>query len=277
MRLVTLPGVFSPISDTWLLADALDREPLPPGARVLDLCSGQRRAGGPRRGTRPVAHGRRRRRLAARGRSRSASTRRSTASACDARPRRSVRGGGGRAVRRDRLQPAVRAGGRLTSCLRRGPARAWDAGRDGRALLDRICAGAARHLNPGGVVLLVHSSLLGYEPTAAALRRARRRRRRPRARPARPADAARAARRGLIPPVDDEEVLVVRARNTAATLPLRPAERHNVRHGSIDLERRDLLRTGERAREALLRGVAQDRAVQPAQRGDGQPDPAEAR
>ena len=40
MRLVTLPGVFSPISDTWLLADTLDREPLPPGARVLDLCSG---------------------------------------------------------------------------------------------------------------------------------------------------------------------------------------------------------------------------------------------
>ena len=40
MRLVTLPGVFRPISDTWLLADALDREPLRPGARVLDLCSG---------------------------------------------------------------------------------------------------------------------------------------------------------------------------------------------------------------------------------------------
>ena len=40
MRLVTLPGVFRPISDTWLLADALDREPLAPGARVLDLCAG---------------------------------------------------------------------------------------------------------------------------------------------------------------------------------------------------------------------------------------------
>ena len=40
MRLVALPGVFRPISDTWLLADALDREPLPAGARVLDLCSG---------------------------------------------------------------------------------------------------------------------------------------------------------------------------------------------------------------------------------------------
>src|SRR5689334_17657235 len=40
MRLLTLPGVFRPISDTWLLAEALEREQLPPGARVLDLCSG---------------------------------------------------------------------------------------------------------------------------------------------------------------------------------------------------------------------------------------------
>ena len=40
MRLVIPPGVFRPISDTWLLAAALEREPLGPGARVLDLCSG---------------------------------------------------------------------------------------------------------------------------------------------------------------------------------------------------------------------------------------------
>ena len=38
MRIVTLPGVFRPISDSWLLADALEAETLPPGARVLDLC-----------------------------------------------------------------------------------------------------------------------------------------------------------------------------------------------------------------------------------------------
>lgn len=42
MKLVVPPGVFRPIGDTWLLADALDREPLRPGARVLDLCSGRR-------------------------------------------------------------------------------------------------------------------------------------------------------------------------------------------------------------------------------------------
>ena len=43
MRLVIPPGVFRPISDTWLLADALDRERLAAGARVLDLCSGSGR------------------------------------------------------------------------------------------------------------------------------------------------------------------------------------------------------------------------------------------
>jgi release factor glutamine methyltransferase len=41
----------------------------------------------------------------------------------------------------------------------RGAARAWDAGPDGRALLDRICDAAATHLRAGGRILLVHSSL----------------------------------------------------------------------------------------------------------------------
>jgi release factor glutamine methyltransferase len=41
----------------------------------------------------------------------------------------------------------------------RGAARAWDAGPDGRELLDRICDAAPGHLRPGGRILLVHSSL----------------------------------------------------------------------------------------------------------------------
>src|SRR3546814_2578425 len=40
MDLVTLPGVFSPISDSWMLAEALAREPIGPGSRVLDVCTG---------------------------------------------------------------------------------------------------------------------------------------------------------------------------------------------------------------------------------------------
>ena len=52
----------------------------------------------------------------------------------------------------------------------RGARRAWDAGLDGRAVLDRVCAEAARHLNPGGTILLVHSSVCGEERTLETLR-----------------------------------------------------------------------------------------------------------
>jgi release factor glutamine methyltransferase len=50
-----------------------------------------------------------------------------------------------------------------------GPQRAWEGGRDGRLVLDRIIAGAADHLRPGGFVLLTHSSVLGTETTLAGL------------------------------------------------------------------------------------------------------------
>jgi release factor glutamine methyltransferase len=40
MRLFTLPGVFRPRSDSWMLARALEDEGLPAGARVLDVCTG---------------------------------------------------------------------------------------------------------------------------------------------------------------------------------------------------------------------------------------------
>jgi len=52
----------------------------------------------------------------------------------------------------------------------RGARRAWDAGRDGRVVLDRICDEAAEHLSPGGVLLLVHSSVIGEADTLARLR-----------------------------------------------------------------------------------------------------------
>ena len=216
MRIVTLPGVFRPISDSWLLADALEAETLPPGARVLDLCSGS-------------------------GAIAISAARRAEVTAVDV-SRRAVltirinaRLNGVRVdARRGDLFGAV-AGERFDAIVSnppyvpaatddlptRGPTRAWDAGRDGRALLDRICAGAARHLNPGGVILLVHSSLLGYEPTAEALGElevelavAERGRLGPLMR-------ARRAE-GLIPQVDHEDVLIVRGRNTAPTIVGRP-------------------------------------------------------
>jgi release factor glutamine methyltransferase len=167
VRLVALPGVFRPISDTWLLADALDREPLPSGARVLDLCSGsgalavRAALAGPRDVTAVDV------------------SRRAVAAI---RLNAALNGVKVRARRGD-LLGAV-AGERFDAIASnppyvpapsdelpaRGPERAWDAGRDGRALLDRICAAAPDHLRPGGVVLLVHSSLLGVERTLEALR-----------------------------------------------------------------------------------------------------------
>lgn len=167
MRLVIPPGVFRPISDTWLLADALDREPLPPRARVLDLCSGS--------GALAI-------RAARRGAPDVTAVDLSYRAVVTIRLNAALNGVRVRARRGDLLNAVV--GERFDAIVSnppyvpapsdelpaRGLARAWDAGRDGRALLDRICAGAPRHLRPGGVILLVHSSLLGYEATADALR-----------------------------------------------------------------------------------------------------------
>ena len=52
----------------------------------------------------------------------------------------------------------------------RGRERAWAAGHDGRAFLDRICRSAPARLHPGGQMLLVHSDFCGTERTLAQLR-----------------------------------------------------------------------------------------------------------
>jgi release factor glutamine methyltransferase len=54
----------------------------------------------------------------------------------------------------------------------RGPARAWDAGRDGRLLIDRICDTAPTVLRPRGTLLMVHSHLSGVDATLARLEKA---------------------------------------------------------------------------------------------------------
>ena len=45
MRQVVFPGAFRPRSDTWMLADAACRQPLRPGAAILELCAGPGLAG----------------------------------------------------------------------------------------------------------------------------------------------------------------------------------------------------------------------------------------
>ena len=59
-----------------------------------------------------------------------------------------------------------------TALPRYRKARCWDAGPDGRALLDRICAGVPEVLEPDGTVLLVHSAVCDTDCTVAALEHA---------------------------------------------------------------------------------------------------------
>jgi release factor glutamine methyltransferase len=49
------------------------------------------------------------------------------------------------------------------------PARAWEGGYDGRVLVDRLCANAARHLRPGGQLLVVHNTMIGENSTRKLL------------------------------------------------------------------------------------------------------------
>jgi release factor glutamine methyltransferase len=66
--------------------------------------------------------------------------------------------------------PSVNAA-QLPPCI--GPARAWDAGNDGRLVLDPLCATAPQLLAVGGTLLVVQSEFAGPRSTLAALASAR--------------------------------------------------------------------------------------------------------
>jgi release factor glutamine methyltransferase len=165
VRLVTLPGVFAPISDSWMLARAV-REEVRAGTRVLDVCTGSGVVG--------VSA------ALAGGRVTSVDVSRRAVACAWLNAR--LNGTRLRGVRGDLLVPV--AGERFDVIAAnppyvpargvpaRGASRAWDAGRDGRALLDRLLDAAPRHLAPGGVLLLVHSDLIGVERTLERLRAA---------------------------------------------------------------------------------------------------------
>lgn len=53
-----------------------------------------------------------------------------------------------------------------------GPAWAWDAGPNGRLVLDPLCASAADLLGPGGTLLVVHSEIADPQESLRQLRRA---------------------------------------------------------------------------------------------------------
>jgi release factor glutamine methyltransferase len=215
MKLLTLPGVFAPISDSWMLANAIRQEAIGPGSLALDVCTGS--------GVLALT----------------AAECGATTTAIDVSRRalltvrlNAIRHGlRVRTLRGRTFAPA--AGERFDLIVsnppyvpsprpdapRWGASRAWEAGHDGRIVLDVLCDEAPAHLRPGGAVLLVHSSLIGTDATLERLRRAglvdvevRACERGPLGPLMRAQQAA-----GTIPShVDEEEVVVIRATAPAA-------------------------------------------------------------
>ncbi|MER5209817.1 HemK2/MTQ2 family protein methyltransferase [Streptomyces sp. NPDC002838] len=207
---LTLPGVYTPQEDTALLVRALSEEPLRPGADVLDIGTGT--------GALALAAARRDTRVTAVDVSwRAVLTARLNAWLA----RLPVR------IRRGNLFSPV--GDRSFDLILtnppyvptpeagrppRGTARSWDAGPDGRFVLDRICREAPSRLRPGGVLLIVHSALSDPGRTverlrAAGLKAAVTRRRRIAFGPVLRARQDWLRERGLLSPAEQKEELVV--------------------------------------------------------------------
>lgn len=165
-------GVYPPQHDSQLLIDTLEKTELAQGRRVLDLCTGS--------GVVAIA---------------AAEFGAASVTAFDICPR-AVRCSRGNAVHAgvviDVLEgscsgaldhapfdvivsnppyvPTPPAGDTEVIPITAGPARAWNAGVDGRMVLDPLCESAAGLLAPGGSMLLVQSTLAGAEESVNALR-----------------------------------------------------------------------------------------------------------
>jgi release factor glutamine methyltransferase len=161
LRLVTPPGVFAPRSDAGVLLDAA----LPRlHGDVLDLCAGS--------GVLALSVAPRAASVLAVDLSRTAAAAIRVNALLN---RRHVE------VRRGDLFAAV--GSRRFDVILTNPpyvptppgarsvlgSPAWEGGPRGRDLLDRICAGAAAHLRPGGELLIVQSALADVDRTLALL------------------------------------------------------------------------------------------------------------
>ncbi|NGO76806.1 methyltransferase [Streptomyces sp. YC504] len=167
VTLIALPGVYAPQDDTALLAEALRSEVLPPHARVLDVGTGT--------GALALAAAQRGAEVTAVDASwKAVLTARLNARLAQL-PVEVLKGSLLKPVA-DRTFDLIMANPPYvpapSTTPGRGAARAWDAGRDGRLILDRLCATAPALLRPGGVLLLVHSALSGEEQTVGALRAA---------------------------------------------------------------------------------------------------------
>lgn len=165
MRLIVPSGVFRPRSDTWMLAGLIHRDDRIPGGDVLDLCagSGALAIAAAQAGARSVTS------VDVSHRSVLATRLNATLNRARVHP---LRGDLFEPLRGRRFHAIVSNPPYVPALNGRPPAgaaRGWDAGPDGRALLDRIAAGAADHLHGGGVLLVVQSSICGVDRTLQAL------------------------------------------------------------------------------------------------------------
>ncbi|QES10212.1 methyltransferase domain-containing protein [Streptomyces venezuelae] len=167
-KLIALPGVYSPQADTRLLAEALSREELDATTDVLDIGTGTGALAlcAARTGARVVAV--------------DVSWRAVIAAKLNAirqgQRLRVLHGDFSTRVQGRRFDLILTNPPYVPSARSRPPshgaARAWDAGPDGRAVIDRVCARAPALLRPGGVLLMVHSAMSCPETTVDRLRTA---------------------------------------------------------------------------------------------------------
>ncbi|MEU1348363.1 HemK2/MTQ2 family protein methyltransferase [Streptomyces sp. NPDC005775] len=163
-NLWTLPGVYAPQADTYLLAQALRAEGITADTDVLDVCTGS--------GALAV--------LAARMGARVAATDISWRAVLTARMNAARAGQSVRVLHGDLTGPVARH--RFDVVVSNPPyvpaphphrshrpSVAWDAGQGGRQAVDRICAHARDVLRPHGVLLMVHSGLCGVEESLTRL------------------------------------------------------------------------------------------------------------
>lgn len=161
-----LPGVYRPQADTCLLAGAIREVGIPAGARVLDLCTGT--------GAQAVT---------------AAREGAGSVLAVDVSRRALATAWVNSAFRR---LPVRVLRGDLLSAVDFGPfdvvvtnppyvpspaptersTRGWDAGKDGRAILDPLCTSAMALLQPNGFLLLAQSAISGVDRSLVQLRSA---------------------------------------------------------------------------------------------------------
>ncbi len=211
MRIARLPGVFRPRSDTWLLAAVVRDQPHLRGGAALDVCTGS--------GAIAIS-------AALAGARSVTAVDISRRAVLTVRLNARLNGVRVEALRGDLL--AAVPGRRFDviasnppylpsdaeALPARGRARHTEAGTTGRVLLDRLIDAAPAHLAPGGVLLVTHSSVNGEEATlermrAAGLDASVAERRRGALGPLLAARAPQLEARGLLPPGERSEDLLV--------------------------------------------------------------------